>query len=330
MTVRTIQDTPETATVLVVDDEPVNIDLLQAYLEAEGYQVMTAYWGEEALKKAFARQPDLVLLDVMMPGLDGFEVCRRLKADPRTQFVPVVIITALQEPKAKIAGAEAGADDFLTKPFDHVELLARVRNLLQIKHLTDRLEHAESVIFALAEAVEAQDPYTEKHLQRMASLSERLARAAGLDPYQVMSVRYGGILHDVGKIGVSEAILRKPGPLTEEEWAEVRAHPAIGARIVQTMHLAQQIAPIVRSHHERWDGRGYPDGLKGKEIPIGARIVALVDAYDAMSTDRSYRAALPPEVIRAELEQNAGRQFDPALTVLLLRLLEEDGVMKRE
>lgn len=327
MIAQTIQDTPETAMVLVVDDEPANVALLQAYLEAEGYQVMAAYRGEEALEKAFARQPDLVLLDVLMPGPNGFEVCRRLKADPRTHFVPVVIVTALQALEDKIAGAEAGADDFLTKPFDHVELLARVRNLLQIKHLTDKLEHAESVIFALAVAVEAQDPYTERHLQRMASLSERLAWAAGLDPHQVMSVRYGSILHDVGKIGVKEAILRKPGPLTEEERAEVREHPAIGARIVQSMRFAQQIAPIVRGHHERWDGRGYPDGLKGKEIPIGARIVALVDAYDAMSTDRSYRAALPPEVIRAEMEQDAGEHFDPDLTALLLRLLEEDGVL---
>ena len=327
MTARITQETPDTATVLVVDDEPDSVDLLQVYLVAEGYQVMTAYQGEEALEKAFARQPDLVLLDVLMPGMDGFEVCRRLKADPGTQFAPVVIITALQEPKDKIAGAEAGADDFLTKPFDRVELLARVRNLLRIKHLIDQLERAESVIFALAEGVEAQDPYTKKHLQRMANLLERLARAAGLDPHQVVSVRYGSILHDVGKIAVNEAILRKPGSLTEEEWAEAREHPAIGARIVQSMGLAQQIASIVRGHHERWDGRGYPDGLKGKEIPIGARIVALVDAYDAMSTDRSYRGALPPEVIRAELEQNAGKQFDPDLTALLLRLLEEDGVL---
>jgi putative two-component system response regulator len=321
------QDTPGTDTVLVVDDEAANVDLLQVYLETEGYQVITAYQGEEALEKAFAHQPDLILLDVLMPGLDGFEVCRRLKADPRTQFVPVIIVTALRELKDRIAGAEAGADDFLTKPFDRVELLARVRNLLQIKHLTDKVEHAESVIFALAAAVEAQDSYTERHLQRMANLSERLARAAGLDPDQVVAVRYGSILHDVGKIGVGEAILRKPGPLTEEEWIKVREHPAVGARIVQSMHLAQRVAPIVRGHHERWDGKGYPDGLQGEEIPIGARIIALVDAYDAMSTDRPYRAALPPEAVRAELEKNAGKQFDPDLTALLLRLLGEDGVL---
>jgi putative two-component system response regulator len=327
MSTQITQAASDTATILVVDDDSSNVDLLRIYLEADGYQVMTAYRGEEALEKAFARQPDLVLLDVLMPGPDGFEVCRCLKADPRTQFVPVVIITALREPKDKTSGLEAGADDFLTKPFDRVELLARVRNLLQIKHLTDKLEHVESVIFALAAAVEAQDPYTEKHLQRMAALSERLARAAGLDSQQVMAVRYGSILHDVGKIGVNKVILRKSGPLTGEEWAAVREHPAIGARIVESMHLAQHIAPIVRGHHERWDGRGYPDGLKGKEIPIEARIVALVDAYDAMATDRPYRAALPPEVIRAELEQNTGKQFDPDLTALLLLLLEEDGVL---
>jgi len=313
--------------ILVVDDEPAVARLCTRILNEEGYQVTVAYRGDEALEKIFAQPPDLVLLDVMMPDLDGFEVCRRLKADARTQLVPVIILTALSGPQAKIAGLGAGADDFLTKPFDRVELLARTRNLLRIKRLTDQLEHTESVIFALAAAVEAKDTYTEGHLQRMVNLSERLARAAGLDPRQVMYVRYGGVLHDVGKIGVSEAILRKPGALTAEERAEMREHPAIGARIVQPMRFAAEVAPIVRGHHEYWDGGGYPDGLKGEEIPIGARIVALVDAYDAMVTNRSYRVALPPPAIRAELEQGAGRQFDPHLTKLLLRLLEEDGVL---
>jgi len=321
------RNNPDTATILVVDDEPDTVDMLQACLEAEGYQVMTACWSEEALEKVFTRRPDMVLLDILMPDLNGLEVCRCLKTDPRTQFVPVVLITALQEKKDRLAGVQAGADDFLTKPLDHIELLARVRSLLQIRRLTEQLEHAESVVFALAAAVEAQDPYTEKHLQRMASLSERLARAAGLDSEQVVAVRYGSILHDVGKMGINETILRKPGPLTEEERARVREHPIIGAQIVQSMRLARQIAPIVRGHHERWDGQGYPDALKGEEIPLGARIVALVDAYDAMTTDRPYRAALSPELIRAELEHNAGKQFDPDLTVLLLRLLEKDGLL---
>lgn len=322
-----LRNNRDTATILVVDDEPDTVDMLQACLETEGYQVMTAYWGEEALEKVFTWRPDVVLLDILMPDLSGLEVCRYLKTDPRTQFVPVVLITASQEKRYRFAGVQAGADDFLTKPLDHVELLARVRSLLQIRRLTERLEHAESVVFALAAAVEAQDPYTEKHLQRMASLSERLARAAGLDSEQVVAIRYGSILHDVGKMGINEAILRKPGPLTEEERARVRDHPIIGAQIVQSMHLAQQIAPIVRGHHERWDGQGYPDGLKGEEIPLGARIVALVDAYDAMTTDRPYRAALSPELIRAELEYNAGKQFDPNLTALLLHLLEKDGLL---
>jgi putative two-component system response regulator len=313
--------------ILVVDDEPTVVRLCARILTGAGYQVLPAYRGEEALEMAFAAPPDLVLLDVLMPGPNGFEVCRRLKADARTQLVPVVILTALLEPQNKIAGLEAGADDFLTKPFDYTELLARVRNLLRIKHLTDQLEHTESVIFALAAAVEAKDFYTEGHLQRLADLSERLARAAGLDPRQVMFVRYGGILHDVGKIGVGEAILRKPGALTEEQWAEMRAHPVIGARIVQPMRFAEDVAPIVRSHHEYWDGGGYPDGLRGEEIPIGARIILLADAYDAMSTNRCYRTALLPAAIRAELERGAGRQFDPDLTRLLLHLLEEDGML---
>jgi putative two-component system response regulator len=313
--------------ILVVDDDPSAVQLCTTILTGEGYRVTAAYRGEEALKKILAVPPDLVLLDVMMPGVNGFEICRRLKTDARSQFVPVIIVTALPKPQNKITGLEAGADDFLTKPFDHVELLARIRNLLRIKHLTDQLEYTESVIFALAAAVEAKDAYTEGHLQRMANLTERLAWATGLDARQVTYVRYGGILHDVGKIGVSEAILRKPGDLTPEEQAEIQEHSVIGARIVQPMRFADDVAPIVRGHHERWDGGGYPDGLQGEEIPIGARIVALVDAYDAMSTDRSYRATLPPAAIRVELEQGASQQFDPHLAGHLLRLLEAEGAL---
>lgn len=313
--------------VLIVDDEPTVVRLCTRILTDAGYQVMTASEGEEALTKIFDQLPDLVLLDVAMPGLSGFEVCRRLKADTRTQLVPVIFLTALAETQYKITGLEAGASDFLTKPFDHVELLARTRNLLRIKHLTDQLEYTEGVIFALATAVEAKDPYTEGHLRRVVDLSERLARAIGLNNSQVMCIRYGGILHDVGKIGVSETILCKPGSLTPEEFAEMREHPRIGVRIVEPMRFANEVAPIVHGHHERWDGQGYPNGLAGTEIPIGARIVALVDAYDAMSTDRPYRAALAPQAIREELESGAGKQFDPHLTQLLLHLLQEDGLL---
>jgi len=314
-------------TILVVDDEPANVDLVQSYLKANSYKVIKAYSGEEALKKAFADPPDLILLDVMMPGISGFEICRRLKSDNRTQLIPVILLTALQDFQSKIQGLEAGADEFLSKPFNLTELLTRVRNLLRIKRLTDQLEQTESVIFALARAVEAKDSYTKEHILRIAKYAERLGRALNLESQEILAIRYGGILHDIGKIGVSEAILRKPGPLTEQEWLEIRKHPIIGESIIQPMRFANKVGPIVRGHHERWDGKGYPDGLKEKAIPLGARIVALVDSYDAMTTDRPYRKALSVKRACREIEQDAGSKFDPELVPIFLKLLKEGALL---
>lgn len=313
--------------ILVVDDEPANVDLVQSYLKANSYKVIKAYSGEEALKKAFADPPDLILLDVMMPGISGFEICRRLKSDNRTQLIPVILLTALQDFQSKIQGLEAGADEFLSKPFNLTELLTRVRNLLRIKRLTDQLEQTESVIFALARAVEAKDSYTKEHILRIANYAERLGRALNLESQEILAIRYGGILHDIGKIGVSEAILRKPGPLTEQEWLEIRKHPIIGESIIQPMRFANKVGPIVRGHHERWDGKGYPDGLKEKAIPLGARIVALVDSYDAMTTDRPYRKALSVKRACREIEQDAGSKFDPELVPIFLKLLKEGALL---
>jgi len=314
--------------ILVVDDEPANVDLVQSYLKANSYKVIKAYSGEEALKKAFADPPDLILLDVMMPGISGFEICRRLKSDNRTQLIPVILLTALQDFQSKIQGLEAGADEFLSKPFNLTELLTRVRNLLRIKRLTDQLEQTESVIFALARAVEAKDSYTKEHILRIANYAERLGRALNLESQEILAIRYGGILHDIGKIGVSEAILRKPGPLTEQEWLEIRKHPIIGESIIQPMRFANKVGPIVRGHHERWDGKGYPDGLKEKAIPLGARIVALVDSYDAMTTDRPYRKALSVKRACREIEQDAGSKFDPELVPIFLKLLKEGALLR--
>lgn len=312
----------------MVDDEPANVNLLRSYLESNNYKIVGAYSGEEALEKAFTQLPDLVLLDVMMPGISGFEVCRCLKSDKRTQLTPVVILTALQDFQSKIQGLEVGADDFLSKPFNLTELLTRVRNLLRVKHLTDQLERTESVIFALARAVEAKDFYTKEHLQRIANYAERMAQALKLDSGEMLAIRYGGILHDIGKIGISEAILRKPGSLTEEEWLEIKKHPIIGESIIQPMRFANKVGPIVRGHHERWDGKGYPDGIKEKNIPLGARIVALVDSYDAMTTDRPYRKALSAEKACKQIEQDAGTKFDPELADVFLKLLKEGALSK--
>jgi putative two-component system response regulator len=267
--------------------------------------------------------PDLILLDVTMPHLDGFAVCQRLKDNEATALIPVTMLTGLDDREHRQRGLEVGADDFLTKPFEQSLLRARIRSQLRIKRLTDQLERTEQVIFMLALAVEAKDSYTEGHLRRLSSYSEQLAVAAGTPPDQLKAIRFGGLLHDIGKISIDDAILRKPGSLTAEEYAQIRRHPEYGARIVQPMRFAADVGPIIRYHHERWDGSGYPDGLIGEAIPLGARIVAIVDAYDAMMTDRPYRRALGLAETLQRLRAGRGREWDPRLLDLFLSLAEE-------
>lgn len=264
------------AKILVVDDEPSIVDVLTRFLSREGYEVVTAANGLQALERVSQEQPDLILLDVTMPEMDGFTVCQRLKEDENTALIPITMLTGLDDREHRTRGIEAGADDFLTKPFEQSILRARIRSQLRLKRLTDQLEHTEGVIFMLAAAVEAKDAYTEGHLRRLRTYSEHLALAYGLSPAEVRAVRYGGVLHDIGKIGVDEAIIRKPGPLTPEETAQMRRHPEIGAQIISQMRFARDVAPIISGHHEYWDGSGYPLGLKGEEIPIGARIIAVL------------------------------------------------------
>lgn len=318
------------AQILVVDDEPIIVDVLTRFLTREGYSVVTARNGREALDVVSRHQPDLILLDVTMPEMDGFTVCKRLKEDERTALIPITMLTGLDDKEHRTRGIEAGADDFLTKPFEQSILRARIRSQLRLKRLTDQLEHTESVIFMLAQAVEAKDAYTEGHLWRLCAYSEQLALACDLSFSQVRAVRYGGILHDIGKIGVSEAILRKPGPLTPEEIAQMRMHPEIGARIVAPMRFAREVAPIISGHHEFWDGSGYPNGLAGENIPIGARIITIVDAYDAMTTDRPYRGALSREEALRRMRAGRGTQFDPNLLDVFLDIVANDQLVQPE
>ncbi len=299
--------------VLVVDDEAVNRKLVQALLSSRGYRVEEASNGEEAVSKVRALRPDLILLDIMMPRLDGLQTCRILKQDEETRLIPVVLLTALAALDDRVTGIEAGADDFLTKPFNAVELLARVRSLIHVKHLNDQLERTEGILFTLAAAVEAKDPYTGRHLRRLVEYAGRISQALALPPRAERINEYGAILHDIGKIGVPEAILNKPGKLTPEEFAIIKQHPEIGERICQPLRFGPEIGPIVRGHHERWDGGGYPDGLAGEAIPLGARIVAVADSFDAMTTDRPYRKALPLEQVWETLRTGAGTQWDPAV-----------------
>ncbi|MFO7168236.1 MAG: response regulator [Chloroflexota bacterium] len=311
------------ARILVVDDDPIIVHLLTRMLSRDGYQVISASDGVEALERVATHQPDLVLLDVTMPRLDGFAVCRRLKDDESTALIPVTMLTGLDDQDHRRRGIEAGADDFLTKPIDQMALRARIRTQLRLKRLVDQLEHTENVIFMLAQAVEAKDPYTEGHLQRISAYAEQLGLACGLTAEEVRAVRYGGLLHDIGKIGVRDSILLKPGPLTDAERAEMCRHPEIGARIVGQMRFAPEVAPIIRHHHERWDGRGYPDGLRETQVPFGARIISIVDSYDVMVNDRPYRRALSKEEALSRLLAGRGTQFDPEILDVFIRLLNE-------
>ncbi len=299
--------------VLVVDDEKLNRKLLRELLTSRGFQVDEAADGEEAVRKARDTRPDLVLLDVRMPRADGLQACRELKQDEQTQLIPIVMLTALSAVEDRVAGIEAGADDFLSKPFHQAELLARVRSLIRVKQLTDQLERTENILFTLAAAVEAKDPYTEGHLRRLEKYASDVSTVLGLSNQHSTIIRYGALLHDIGKIGIPEAILNKPGKLTSEEFEIIKRHPGIGERICRPLRYGAEVGPIVRGHHERWDGRGYPDGLAGEAIPLGARIVAVADAFDAMTTDRPYRKALPLTEAWEILWDGAGTQWDEAV-----------------
>jgi putative two-component system response regulator len=310
-------------TVLVADDQPENLVLIRDILTSAHCRVITARNGKEALEKAFEHKPDLVLLDVVMPELNGYEVCRSLKTHQQTQLVPVVMITGLNDLGDKIRGIEAGADDFLNKPFNLAEFAARVRSLLRLKQITDELEYAETVLLSLALGVEAKDPNTIGHCERLSRYSVKLGERLGLDSSSLTALQRGGILHDIGKLGVPDAILLSPRSLTGDEWRVMREHTLIGERICQPLRSFGPVLPIIRYHHERWDGRGYPDGLKGDEAPITARILQVVDVFDALCSQRPYK---PPFDVQAVLNQlhNEARQGwrDPELTYEFIRLVE--------
>jgi putative two-component system response regulator len=293
--------------VLVVDDEPGNVQLLKTLLTREGYSVVTASDGEEALEMIASSHPDLVLMDVMMPKLSGYAVCQQIKRNPITRLTPVVLITALHERERKIEGINAGADDFLTKPVDPHELKARARSLVRLKRYTDDLDSAESVIMSLALVIEARDAYTDGHCQRLAAYATALGRALRLTDEEVAALFRGGYLHDIGKVGIPDEVLLKAGRLSDTEYRRIKDHPVIGDRLCGELRSLRQVRPIVRHHHERLDGSGYPDGLCGTAVPLLAQITGVVDVYDALTTGRVYRPALSEEVARAELDKEAQR-----------------------
>ncbi len=293
--------------ILIVDDEASARTGLGVLLRREAYDVLEVSDGPSALAACASFLPDLILLDIMMPEMNGFEVCRRIKATPETRLTPVVLITGLSATADRIKGINAGADDFLSKPIDFNELLARTRSLLRLKQFTDELENAESVLFSLAHSIEARDPYTRGHCDRLAEASARLGENLGLPEEYIKALRRAGIVHDIGKVVVPDAILLKPGPLSKTEIEVMRKHPIIGERICAPLRTFRLVLPIIRHHHERHDGSGYPDGLHGAEIPLTAAILQLADVYDALTTDRPYRAAISREVALDTMEKEAIR-----------------------
>jgi cyclic di-GMP phosphodiesterase len=312
--------------VLVADDTESIRSLFNRLLAADGYEVISAADGAAALDAIREHRPDVILCDITMPYVDGLEVCRRLKADPATRLTPIVLVTGQTGLDDRIKGIEAGADDFLSKPVHPHELRARVRSLSRLKILLDALDSAEAAFMSLALTIEARDPYTNGHCERLARHAVTLGRALGLPQEDLDALHRGGYLHDVGKVGVPDAVLLKQGPLTPEEFAIMRRHPQIGDSLCAPLQSLRRVRPIILSHHERLDGSGYPEGLRGDDVPLLAQIVAIVDVFDALTSARPYRAALPPEEAVQHLLRDAEQgRFARRYVDAFLDTLQPDG-----
>jgi len=344
--------------ILVVDDQPQNIELLDAYLVPRGYEIVRAANGEEALGKLSGNQIDLILLDVMMPGMDGFEVTRRVRQDDNNRLLPIILVTALRETEDRIKGIEAGCDDFLSKPVDKMELLARVQSLLKVKayndlisnyqkelesevtRRTEELKHAFErikaasldTIYRLSMASEYKDEDTGAHIKRMSRYCAAIARRMGLDESTIETILYATPMHDLGKIGIPDLILVKPAKLDPVEWEIMKLHTVIGAKILkgsdaEFIRLGETIA---RSHHEKWDGSGYPDGLKGVEIPIAGRIAAIADVFDALTSKRPYKEPFSVEKSLAIIREGRGSHFDPDVVDAFFAIQDEILTIKQQ
>jgi putative two-component system response regulator len=296
---------------------------MRELLASRGYDVSTASSAEEAEDRLAQSQPDLILLDVVMPGKSGYELCRELKDDPHTRLIPVVMITGLSDREDRLRGIESGADDFLNKPIFPEELFARVKSLLKLKEFTDELDSAEAVLCTLGLSVEARDPYTEGHCERLAQYASDLGVHLGLDHESLIALKRGGYLHDLGKIRVPDEILKKGSNLTVEEWAVMREHPVIGETICKPLRSLKLVLPIIRHHHEHWNGEGYPDRLVGEDIPLLARILQVVDVYDALRTERPYKPALSHEdAMTVMQDESQNGLWDAHLVNEFLAMLE--------
>ena len=324
-----------TSTILIVDDDPAGRHTLESILDQQGYQLVMAENGIQALEKAEQCLPDVILLDVMMPGMDGFEVCQLIRKNPLVAEIPIIMLTALDDRKSLLDGLEAGADDYITKPYDRHELRARLIGITRLnryrKLLEDRvnleqvhlqlLAAYDATIEGWSRAMDLRDKETEGHTQRVTLLSEKLARLAGVSEVGLIFFRRGALLHDIGKLGVPDAILLKPDKLTAEEWDIMRQHPQYAYDMIHPIEYLRPALDIPYCHHEKWDGSGYPRGLKGEDIPLAARIFAIIDVWDALTSDRPYRPAWDEEKTWEYINEQSGKHFDPHIVELFNKLM---------
>ena len=322
--------------VLIVDDEYIGRETLQSVLEGEGYELEMAENGLQAIEKAKELLPDVILLDVMMPGMTGFEVCRHIRNDPQIAEIPIIILTALDDRESLLNALKAGADDFISKPFDRYELRARLLGITQLNRYqkliqeraklreanTQLLSAYEATIEGWSHAMDLRDRETEGHSQRVTQLTVKMSQVIGLANDDIMHIRRGALLHDMGKIGVPDAILHKPGTLTDEEWVLMRKHPQFAYDMLYPIEYLRPALEIPYSHHEKWDGTGYPRGLKGEEIPMAARMFAVVDVWDALTSDRPYRPAWSEEEALKYIREQSGKHFDPQAVDLFFKALK--------
>jgi putative two-component system response regulator len=309
--------------VLAVDDDSSSIAVLEAASAVAGFRFSSTLQPKECLDLVRDLEPDVVLLDAMMPEIDGFQLCRRIKEDEHLQLIPVVMVTALDSKSDKLKGLKAGCDDFMSKPVDRVELTARVHSLARVRRLTENLDDAEKVLESLARGVEAKDETTGDHCDRLTRAGHDFGTHLGLSSPEVKALGRAGVLHDIGKIGIPDSILLKPGKLTPQEWRVMETHTTIGADLLKPLRTMQRVVPIVRHHHERWDGKGYPERLSGEGIPYLARAFQLLDAFDALTSERPYKRAFSAEESCEILEKEAlDGKWDPVM-------LEEFLVLRR-
>ncbi|HLG99141.1 MAG TPA: HD domain-containing phosphohydrolase [Bryobacteraceae bacterium] len=314
------------AAILIVDSEDISRRLLRGILKASPYRMLEVRNASDAMALLQSEKIDLVILDLLLPGMSGPELCRWMKANRATQLIPILMMTSVQGVENEIVGISSGADEFLIKPLHPAVVRTRVRAMLRNKALIDSLEEAESILFALAQAVEHRDPNTGQHCHRLAVTSVMLGEALGLPKQDLTALFRGGYLHDIGKVGIPDAILFKSGPLTAEEWETMRSHPLRGEEICRAMKSLWPVLPIIRNHHEHWDGSGYPDGLAGEDIPLLARILQVADIFDALTTERPYKPALSPRAAIAVMEEEVRRGWrDPELVPLFATIIQSDS-----